>query len=530
MNKTRLTLFSCLLASQVALMPLASAEELRIDVEHYNVIGESHLSEAQLSTLLEPYTGNNKTLDDLQQAATALQNKLRDIGYGFYQVELAAQTLDSKEVTLTIESIVIHDINVEHSDADKQYFSQENIRHSLPSLKKGTSPNLHKISSELEMANLNPSKNATVQFAMSPQSNEIDADIIVNEQNPQDIYAWFNNTGSKDTGDYRLGVGYTHHNLFDKDHELRLTFTTSPNHASDVQQYGIDYRIPFYEYRGIWNLYAYYSDVDSGTVAGGFDVAGKGTFIGTRYEWYLPKLTNQSKYAHHLVFGLEDKLFNNDVFFAKSALGTDVRSTPLSIAYYGRWEQLTHNLDFYLKYEHNLEFGSHNSKLAYTLSRYNATPNWDVFKFGANFDRPIGQYRLHASVNAQYSDQELISGEQFGMGGQTGGVRGFSEREIIADRGVTASLELWSPTLWNNQINAMAFTDYGYANRVNPLPNEQRSDSIMSLGIGAVWRWQQHVDLTVYLAHVTNGNDSDVTDDPTHSGDNAIHFNLFINY
>jgi hemolysin activation/secretion protein len=356
MNKTLLALFSCFLGSQLALSSTANAdtEELRIEVEHYKVVGESHLSESELAHLLQPYTGTNKSIDNLQQAAMALQNKLRELGYGFYQVDLAAQTLDSKEITLTIESIVIHDINVEQRDADKHYFSQQNILNTIPSLQAGTSPNLHNISSELEIANLNPAKNATVQFAMSPQANQIDADIIVSEQDPQEIYGWLNNTGSKDTGDYRLGVGYTNHNMFDKDHELRLTFTTSPDHAKDVQQYGIDYRIPFYEYRGIWQLYAYYSDVDSGTVAGGFDVAGKGTFIGTKYEWYLPKLNNNSKYGHHLVFGLEDKLFNNDVFFAKSALGTDVRSTPLSIAYHGQWNELSHNLGFYLKYEHSL--------------------------------------------------------------------------------------------------------------------------------------------------------------------------------
>ncbi len=529
-NKKVKQLFCAALVFTIFSTELVAQEELTIAVDSYKILGDSPLSKQVMQELLADYTGEHRTVDQIQQAADALLKKIRDEGYGFYQVELAPQTLDTKQVKLLVKGLKIDQIYVHNDKKENSSFSDNNVRQSIPSLEKGFSPNLNKISRQLELANLNPSKKANIQFSASDKADKINADIVVNEINPSKIFAWINNTGGDDTGDYRIGLGYKNNNLFDKDHDLSISYTTSPDHLKEVQQYGINYRIPFYQYQGIWQLYAYYSDVDSGTVAGGFDVSGKGTFLGTKYEWYLPKMEKVKNYGHHLVFGLDDKLFDNNVFFASQPLGVDVRATPLSLAYFGKLENLSNSLDFYVKYEHNLEVGSHNDNLAYALSRHNASPDWDVFKMGLTYHWLKNGYHLLGKFDAQYADQELISGEMFGMGGLTGNIRGFKEREIIGDKGIKGSIELWSPSLFKSQINALAFTDVGYSQRINPLPNEEASDTIMSVGLGITWKWKNSIDLSAYVAHVTNGSDSTITDNPTQKGDNKIHFNLFMSY
>lgn len=508
---------------------LTAQNVLTVDIDSYRVEGQSPINAAQVNELLKPYTGK-VTLEQIQAAVKALANKLHQGGHGFYQVELAPQKLDKKQVTLNVQPLLLEKINIKQQEKQKEYFSEENIRRSVSTLVPGETPQLHEVTQQLKIGNLNPAKNASIRFAVGDKPGTIDADINVQAERPWNVFSWFNNTGSEDTGDYRLGIGVQHHNLFDLDHDMSVSFATSPDHFNEVKQYGISYRVPIYEYNSVWQWYAHKSDVDSGVVAGGFNVAGKGRFMGTIYEWHLPRLEGKNTYGHHLDFGIDDKLFENDVLFAGEQLGVDVRSRPFSLAYKGTIEELSYILDFYFRYEHNIESGSHNDDRTYHFSRTNASPDWDKFSAGVTFNWQKHGYRVFANLDGQYSNQELISGEQFGVGGLTGKVKGFRERELAGDKGIKGTLEVWSPAFFDNQVNLLAFTDVGYVERVNPLPDEFESDTIWSAGIGAAYRWKEYVDLTMYLAHVLDGNDSPTAEDPTESGDWKVQFHLYMIY
>jgi len=309
-----------------------------------------------------------------------------------------------------------------------------------------------------------------------------------------------------------------------------LSFTTSPDFPKDVQQYGISYRIPLYKQLAVWQLYAYYSDIDSGIVAGGFDVSGRGTFLGTKYEWHLPKLTMTKSYSHQLIFGLDDKLFDNEVFFTDSPFGNDVRSTPLSVSYRGLWKALQHSLSFFLEFDRNLAVGRLNNDKNYALNRFKAKADWSLLRLGGSFEWLKKDWMIKTRINAQYSEQPLISGEQFGMGGMTGAVRGFSERELIGDRGIKGSLEVWSPRFWQHQVRVLGYVDAGYVSRLEALPGELQSESIASAGVGLAWHYKKRVNLSVYMSQALNGNNSDTAEDPTLKGHQKVQFNVFINF
>jgi len=508
--------------------------ELTVDVDSFYIDGESPVSKKVMETVLRPYTGLSKTVDDIQDAADALMKKFREAGYGFYQVALSPQSLDNKQVELSVKPLKIDKVSIKRGNKDKQYYSQDNIRKSIPSLKENTSPNIREVTKEIKIANLNRAKNSNVEFSISDKPDMIDAEIVVNETRPHNFYAWFNKTGTEATGLYRTGIGYKNSNLFDKDHELTVSYTTSPDHLEEVKQYGANYRIPFYQLHGLLQFNAYYSDVDSGKVAGGFDVSGKGRFMGAHYEWYLPEIPNANQYNHHLTVGLEDKLFDNDISFQNTPFGSQVRSTPLSIAYHGKLkdfsQEKSQNLNFFAKYSTNLEAGDSNDDKAYNTSRFDSKADWSKFNIGVNHNWIKNGYRLSTDIKAQYTDQELIPGEQFSMGGSNGQVRGFNEGEVMGDRGIKGSVELWSPPILKQKLNLLAFADAGYADKVNPLPDELASDTIMSVGLGAQWQIKDFANLAVHAAHVIDGNDSKTIEDPTESGDNKIHFNVFMDY
>ncbi len=511
----------------VSLIAVAEEHTFQFQVDYYQIQGDNPFSAEKTTKLLQAYTGTLSSLEQIQQAVDHLQTSLNEAGYGFYQVILAPQTLDKNFIILEIKPINIAKISVLQSE--KSPFSEENIKRSMSEIQSDHSPNLNRVAQQVELANKNPGKKTNVQFAISEKPGMIDADIIVNTEKVEEFFAWINNTGDKETGDYRMGIGYSHYNLFDYDDQLALTFTTSPDHPKDVQQYGLNYQIPLYQLPAIFQLYAYYSDVDSGIVAGGFDVSGRGTFLGLSLQYFLPQLLDKN-FNQSLRLSLDDNLFNNDVFFAQEQLATDVRATPLALAYEFDWKTETIFVDFKIRYAANLELGSKNDRLSYALSRYQASPNWDIVTLDGSFSWLNKGYIFMTRVSAQYSDQPLISGVQFGLGGLTAGVRGFNEREIIADRGIRANFELWFPVIEKYQISPLLYVDAGYVDRLSPLADELSYDSIAAVGAGISYSYRKNINLNLFLSHVVDGNNSLNTIRPSLTGDNALQFNLNFRY
>jgi hemolysin activation/secretion protein len=92
----------------------------------------------------------------------------------------------------------------------------------------------------------------------------------------------------------------------------------------------------------------------------------------------------------------------------------------------------------------------------------------------------------------QLASGNLIPSEQLGVGGYNT-VRGYDEREANGDRGLVASTELRSPAYtvfgrfpkWrvSDQLQFLAFTDYGIAESVHLQPGES-SSHLWSVGGG----------------------------------------------
>ena len=510
---------------------LLADEQLTIPVKGYEIIGINPLSASETEKILKPYTGLSLSLDDIQKAVIALEDEYKKLGFGFYQVTLAPQTLDNDIIKLSVNALLVNKINLQISEEERAHYSKQNILSSIPALAKGKSPNLHDVIKQVELSNLNPTKKVNVLFSVNEDTFEdIVADIRVKTDKPLKYFSWLDNTGNEETGDYRLGIGFKHHNFLDKDHELSLTYTTSPDHLKEVKQFGLNYRLPFYEYLGSLQLYSYYSDIDSGTVAGGFDVSGEGQFFGAKYEWHLPKLTNYKKYAHQFVVGVEDKLFVNNVLFEQTDVAPDIRATPLSFLYKGKWKSLFYDLDFYLQYEHNISVGQFNTDSDYNKNRAQASSDWDIIKMGFSSSWIKNNYRLLTQLDAQLTDQKLISGEQFGLGGIANKLRGFDSREVNGDTGVKASFELWFPPVFNNQVNFLGFVDAGYTKAIEPSADELDNETFVSAGVGVVMNFFKHMDVSLHVASVIDGNDYGPEDSSTQKGDIGVHGSIYFSF
>jgi hemolysin activation/secretion protein len=105
-------------------------------------------------------------------------------------------------------------------------------------------------------------------------------------------------------------------------------------------------------------------------------------------------------------------------------------------------------------------------------------------------------------VNAQLSDEPLLSLEQFSVGGMQS-VRGYRENQLLRDNGVFASAEVRIP-IWMAKdktpiVSLAPFFDFGAGWNVNKLDDNYQT--IYSAGIGLLVNATKHAQMTLYWGH-----------------------------
>ena len=383
------------------------------------------------------------------------------------------------------------------------------------------------------MADSQPSKSLKLQFSESETGSAIDAKLIVDDLKTHFAFVSVNNTGTDETGQFRLTGGYQWTNIFNRDHNLSLSYTTSPSDFDAVQQYGASYTIPFYEVGGQLNIFLARSDVDTGIIAQNLSVSGAGTIALLHYKHTF---LQSGAYKQQIDIGLDHKLFENEVGFLGLPISGsgEVLSRPFSLAYIGFWQGAGRSFSFNVAPHVNIPGGSNNEDADYDDLRFGATADWSLVRYGFGYDQLIAPHWLfRLNISGQYSDDKLISGEQFGIGGIYS-VRGFDERSLLGDSGYQVNFELWIPGFNKNGIRPLVFFDYGHVELIAPLLSETPEIDISAVGAGLRWSIINKLNVVLDVAYVTDGaeeiNEVTGTTDFTEKGDVRGHIDVFYRF
>lgn len=407
-----------------------------------------------------------------------------------------------------------------------QHHDAENIRNSLPAIVEGQPPHSGRVAAALRVANENPSKRVTVLLKDGEKEKDIDVTLDVTDENPQKFFVSLDNSGTRQTGNYRLGVGYQNANLFNRDQVLTMQFLTSPEKADQVKIFGAGYRIPLYQYGDMLDLVAGYSDVDAGVVQDVFNVSGSGTVLGAHYSQFLDRIGDN--YDHKLIYGLDYRAFNNNVtqVGGTTQLVPDVTVHPLSLAYNGNWHLSGSELGFSVSIAQNLPGGTKGSAADINSARPGATANYHIYRYGMNWVHTWpSDWQARVAVQGQETRDALVPGEQFGAGGADS-VRGFNEREIANDHGYRSTLEGYTPDIGGDlgsadlRLRGLAFFDNANVRRNAILPGESAGQSISSVGIGLRMSHGGNLSVRADLAQVLDGTDT------RRSGSNILHIGM----
>lgn len=479
----------------------SSNNKVRFDIVRFEVTGNTLLTPTAVNAAVAPFTGKDRNFDDIQHALEALQARYHAQGYKVVTVKLPEQEINSGVVLLKVVQKKIGRVIVNGNTV----FDEANIRRSLPALREGESPNLHKVSAGIQLANESPAKKITMKLQSGERDDEVNAKLDVLDERAWKLSLTLDNTGTASTGKTHASLLLQHANLFGLDHVASMQYTTTIEKPSQVAVYGAGYHIPLYALGDSIDLYGSYSNVDSGTVAAGLvnlTVSGKGTTFGGRYNQALDK---QGDYETKLQYGIDHKAFKNSVLYSGQNFGNNVTVHPLSVTYLGNLPLDHGEANMSLTLAHNIPGGSHGRAEDFERARSGAKADYTVLRFAGAYSRTVQQdWLLRLIANGQYSSAALIPGEQFGAGGAAS-VRGFSEREVSNDSGLLVNVELYTPNLcaaragW--QCRLLTFYDGAYTKRNQALPGEMKSTVIGGAGVGLRWMIGSNVNVQIDVGH-----------------------------
>jgi hemolysin activation/secretion protein len=460
-------------------------DEVRFQISRFDVSGNILLSAAEVQAVLKPFTGPGRDFGDVQRALEALEELYHARGYNVITVQLPEQELNGGVVRLNVIQPRLSRVTV----SGNRYFSEQNIRAGLPTLQPGRTPNLPEVSANLRLVNENPAKKVKLNLADAGDANsdDLEARVEVIDERPWKAMLSVDNTGTEATGETHAGVMLQHANLWGRDHVGSLQYITTAERPDRVAVWSAGYHIPLYSLGDSIDLFASYSNVDSGRVAAGiFDLAvsGKGAVYGGRYTHALGKRGNLES---RLVYGVDYKAYKNNVMFGGQNFGNDVTVHPVSIGWAGNATMADGEANFALTALQNIAGGSRGGPRDFAAVRAGAKAGYTMLRFSAAISNAIGgDWQTRVLLNGQATGDALVPGEQFGAGGSTT-VRGFGERDLATDSGVVANFELYTPNLCTRafwQCRLLGFYDSAWGERNHILQGELRRTEISSVGLG----------------------------------------------
>jgi len=509
-------------APAAALVPAADP---RFDIDRFTVRGATLITNEGLQLILAPFIGKGRDFGDVQRALEALEKSYTSKGYSAVQVVLPEQQIDDGEVEFTVVEAKIGKIVVEGN----KYYDEANIRASVPQVQQGQAPNIFQISDNLRVANENPAKQTTVLLRSGAEEGQVDAVVRVSDERPNKLSLTLDNTGTQQTGLFRLGLGYQNANMWNRDHVLNAQYVTAPNDDDRTNRLGLypskhvfivgaQYRIPLYRQGDSLEFSAGYSNVNSGVVANLFNISGSGSIFSARYNQNLQKI---GELEHKLSYSLDWRAYQSvvrQIGVAGFGLVPDVTVHPVSLTWAGAYRKSESDSNFFISVSQNLPGGNDAGTGAFQgdpfavparpPARADANPRYFATRWGFNHNRALPRdWQFRWGMSGQLTRDMLVSGEQFGIGGADS-VRGFLEREIINDNGYRGTIELYSPDfggifpITGARVRALTFYDWGAVKRMRPAVLEMHGQHIGSIGVGLRFSRGTNVSLRLDAATV----------------------------
>jgi hemolysin activation/secretion protein len=180
------------------------APGLKLEVKGYRFSGLTRVSPDALQPLVQKYVGPDRTFDDLEAAARAVTDYLRDRGYFVAQAYIPEQKLEGGIVEIAVLEGRLATVKVDVPANSP--VSRSAVERTLSVLTPGMV--MHSDAIERALFNANDLRGITVRSVVEPGATPGTADLVVQVVPAKRIDGTFelDNHGSRFTGENRFGV------------------------------------------------------------------------------------------------------------------------------------------------------------------------------------------------------------------------------------------------------------------------------------------------------------------------------------
>ncbi len=511
--------------------PLGLDEGPRVKVTHFELMGaatQPDVPNAEVDNLLaqavveQPTEGY--TVNQLQEVANRVAAVYRDHGLLLAQAVIPAQEVRSGVVNLMVLEGALNQVRFE----GQKMYSQRALAQPFKQL---IGRPVHKDDMESALLYLTDYPGLSAFSLFQAGSRVGTTDLVVRTQHEErwSLDTTLDNQGSQYSGEYRANVGLTVNNPFGQADKLNIygLYAFDPDDADSNGTYGgLDYRIPLLSPRH--QLQASYSHnlFEVGKLLRALGIKGTTDIAQLTYTQGLRK-TRLSDVSFQAGFSHKDAQFEQQ--------GTTTAHDVLSIANLGlQWSQIgvrTRGIT-QLSFNYSHGFGD----LLGSLTDYDEQTGARASRLdaGGEFDKvtaSIQRYQRITQNNAllirasgQYSDDLLVSLEQFSMGGPDS-VRAYPTAEFLADTGGFASLEwiinapffaaapAFGGRTWGQIFQVSLFADYATGKLNQVLAGEEATLDLSGCGVGLQFnvpdRYFARLDVATPLGSQEPSNDRD---------------------
>ena len=326
----------------------------------------------------------------------------------------------------------------------------------------------------LDWFNRNPFRPAALYAAPGKNQGEADLVFALSERRPWRVYGGYENSGAEVSGEHRFLTGFNWGDAFGHDTLLSYQFTSAES-PEELSAHAVSLEIPFHSRHQFLRLNGSLADISTEGYLAGILVESSGSSwqLGASYGFQFDRWED---FRQEASIGIEFKSSDNFLVYGGIFGGSDAGVEVVQ---------------FRADYRASRQFGQR-GRLAVSaaivgspgqLSARNSGENFRQFRSGAEANylygraqaawtcRLPGAWALRTGGQFQLGTGALLPTEQLAMGGHSS-VRGFGEREYLADRGYTVSTEVRAPAMRlpvGGEVQFLGFLDHGRGWRDEPV-------------------------------------------------------------
>ena len=436
---------------------------------------------------IDQLVGGSVSINQLYDLANKITVAYRNNGYVLSRAFIPAQEIDEQGVvTINIIEGYIHDIRFNNIDeiSIKQLSRYTNkIKSDRPLTTKTL---------ERYMLLLNDLAGIVARATLSQSSVPGAADLTIDvDEKAYDISLSANNRGSEFIGPYQFTGQLTLNKLGSRYQPSSLTLISTGN---DELVYGFAaHSVPIGGEGMKLNVTASRSNSKPGGSIDIFDIDTDTWTVGLglSYPIIRSRVKNLTLRNELSVYASESDRLGNAAGTELINTQDNVRSLRLG-ATFDNIDALNGISLVDVELSKGLDIFDASSEGDDNLSRALGDPDYTKANiYAARLQSLSSKWSLLTAMNGQYAFDDLLSSEQYGVGG-TQFVRGYDSSEIVGDSGYSGKLELRytgnSGFDWLTDYMAYGFIDGGTIDRKSPASGESDSSSLYSTGIGIRYR------------------------------------------